>query len=104
MSVSPKHRGRFVLCLVSICVLIIASHSVTAAGSTITVNSTLDEENNSDGWCTLREAITAAFRRREVYATSGTRILLRVFAGYDFSDDDARASDIAALGFEYAGV
>jgi hypothetical protein len=46
-----------------------------------------------------REAITQAFRRREVYATSGTRIRLRVFAGYDFPSADALPEDIAALGY-----
>ena len=31
-----------------------------------------------------REEIFAAFKRKEVYATTGTRIALRVFAGWDF--------------------
>src|SRR5690349_14292416 len=34
--------------------------TTSAAGSTITVNSTADVTNNADGLCTLREAITAA--------------------------------------------
>ncbi len=46
-----------------------------------------------------RDGITAAFRRREVYATSGTRILLRVFGGYDFPDADSLPADIGALGY-----
>ena len=32
-----------------------------------------------------REAILAAFKNKEVYATTGSRIGLRVFAGWDFT-------------------
>ncbi len=46
-----------------------------------------------------RGAILEAFRRREVYGTTGTRIHLRVFAGYDFSEADLAAEDFAAAGY-----
>lgn len=46
-----------------------------------------------------REAIAAAFKRREVYATTGPRIQLRVFGGWDFKKRDARARKLAALGY-----
>jgi hypothetical protein len=46
-----------------------------------------------------REAIVAAFKRKEVYATTGTRIGLRVFAGTDFVEEDVHASDMVARGY-----
>jgi hypothetical protein len=54
-------------------------------------------------WATAntRAAITEAFKRKEVYATSGTRIALRVFGGFDFTARDANSADVAAAG--YAG-
>ncbi len=52
-------------------------------------------------WATAntRQAIAAAFKRKEVYATTGPRISLRVFGGYSFTKIDARAKDIAKLGY-----
>jgi hypothetical protein len=46
-----------------------------------------------------RAAIFAAFKRREVYATTGTRIQLRFFGGFAFRADDAQAADLAAVGY-----
>lgn len=46
-----------------------------------------------------REEIFAAFRRREVYATTGPRIAVRFFGGFSFTPDDTGAADIAAVGY-----
>lgn len=46
-----------------------------------------------------REEIIAAFKRREVYGTTGPRIAVRFFGGYGYSNDDAAAGDLAARGY-----
>ena len=47
-----------------------------------------------------RESIYEAFRRKETFATSGPRIQLRFFAGYDFEDELLDAPDLVARAYE----
>ena len=46
-----------------------------------------------------RAALFAAFKRREVYATTGPRIVLRFFGGWDYVEADAARPDLAAAGY-----
>ncbi len=52
-------------------------------------------------WATdnTREALFDAMERREVYATTGTRLLIRVFAGWDFASDEVERPNFAEAGY-----
>ena len=53
-------------------------------------------------WATenTREALFDAMRRRETYATTGPRMTVRFFGGWNFTDADAVAGDLASVGYD----
>jgi len=47
-----------------------------------------------------RESLFDAMARKEVYASTGTRITVRVFAGWDFAADEVERPDFAKQGYK----
>jgi hypothetical protein len=47
-----------------------------------------------------REALWDAMARKEVFATTGTRIRVRVFGGWNFTEDDLARSEFAQYGYD----
>lgn len=48
-----------------------------------------------------RSEIFGAMKRKEVYATTGTRIRVRVFGGWDFKKDDVMRPDFIGQGYRH---
>ncbi len=47
-----------------------------------------------------REALFDAMKNKETYATTGTRITVRLFGGWDYSEDDVFRPDAVSIGYD----
>ena len=63
-------------------------------------------ENNAAGYAAIwakentRESLFAAMKRKEVYASTGPRMTVRFFGGWDYQSDDAFSSEFAKIGYQ----
>ena len=47
-----------------------------------------------------REGIFNGMQKKETYATTGTRMIVRFFGGWDYGDDDVYRPDVATIGYQ----
>ncbi len=78
------------------------SRITSKMGGALWSNSKLTASGYTGVWArtNTRQELFAAIQRREVYATTGPRIKLRIFAGWEFSKNDLEIPDFAKKGYD----
>ncbi|MEP5766089.1 MAG: DUF3604 domain-containing protein [Halieaceae bacterium] len=78
-----------------------ANRITNKMGGTLWYNWKLAASGYAAVWAreNTREALFDALDRKEVYATTGPRIALRFFGGWDFDPEAANAPDLADIGY-----
>ena len=78
-----------------------ATRPVGRAGDIVTMGWQQAASGYAAVWANenTRAAVFDAIARREVYATTGPRIALRFFGGWQFEDEDALTADPARVGY-----
>jgi hypothetical protein len=76
-------------------------HAAARAGALAVENWEQSASGYAAVWArsNTREALFDAMERKEVYATTGPRITVRFFGGWDFADEDANTRNPAAVGY-----
>jgi hypothetical protein len=78
-----------------------AMHEFVRNGDAVVMDWQMVASGYAGVWASenTREALWDAMRRKEVYATTGPRMIVRFFGGWDFTDADAQSRSPAFAGY-----